>query len=85
MKWTVVYLPECEQELANLWLDPVSRADIADAANRIDRLLQRNPDQVGESRDEEGQRIVFVAPLAVLFNVKQDDRLVEVIHVWAFG
>ena len=85
MKWTVVYLPSSEQELANLWLDPLSRAEVTDAANRIDRLLRRDPDKVGESRAEEGQRIVFVAPLAVLFRVKDDDRLVEVIHVWSFA
>ena len=60
MKWTVVYLPASEQELANLWLDPLSRAEITDAANRIDCLLRRDPDTVGESRDEKGQRIVSV-------------------------
>jgi hypothetical protein len=85
MKWTVVYLPDGEQELASLWLDPLSRADVTDAANRIDRMLQRDPENVGESREEAGQRILFVAPLGVLFRVKPEDRLVEVVHVWKFA
>lgn len=85
MKWTVVYLPDAEQELAALWVDPASRADVTDASNRIDRLLQRDPEKVGESREEPDQRVVFVAPLAVLFRVTADDRLVEVIHVWKYA
>jgi hypothetical protein len=85
MKWTVVYLPAAEQELAALWVDPASRADVTDASNRIDRLLQRDPEKVGESREETDQRILFVAPLAVLFRVSPDDCLVQVIHVWKFA
>lgn len=85
MKWTVVYLPDAEQELANLWLDPASRADVTDAADRIDQLLRRDPDNVGESREETDQRVGFIAPLAVLFRVKSEDRLVEVIHVWKYA
>jgi hypothetical protein len=85
MKWTVVYLPAAEEELAALWVNPVSRADITDASNRIDRLLQRDPDKVGESREESNQRIVFVAPLAALFRVAPDDRPVEVIHLWKYA
>ena len=84
MKWTVVYLPACEQELADLWLDPASRAEIADAANRIDRLLQRDP-QAGESRENEDERVLFVAPLGALYRVNDDDCLVEVVHVWKFS
>jgi len=85
MKWTVVYLPDAEQELAALWLDPDAHADVTDAANRVDHLLRRDPEKAGESRAEEGQYVVFVAPLGVLFRVKPDDRLVEVIHVWTFS
>jgi hypothetical protein len=85
MKWTVVYLPAAEQEHADLWLDPGSRAEVTDAANRIDRMLERDPDQVGESRQEDDQRVLFVAPLGVLFRVKPQDCLVEVIHVWKFS
>ena len=85
MKWTVVYLPEAEQELATLWLDPTSRADVSDASNRLDDLLRHNPNQAGESRQVEDQRILFATPLGVLFRVKPDDCLVEVIHVWKFA
>lgn len=84
MKWTVVFLPAAEDELANLWVDPATRVEITDAANRIDQLLKRDPDQIGESREVQGLRLVFVAPLAVLFRVKADDCMVEVVHVWKF-
>ena len=84
MKWTVVYLPACEQELAQLWLDPTSRADLTDAANRLDRLLKRDP-LAGESRDQKDERVLFISPLGALYRVKADDCLVEVIHVWKFA
>ena len=81
MKHTVIWLPGAEQELADLWIDPDTRAEVADAANHIDLLLKFNPEQCGESRIDD-QRILFITPLGVLFRVKQDDRMVEVIHVW---
>jgi hypothetical protein len=84
MKYTVVWLPGAEQELADLWLDSAERADVTDASNRIDRLLRDDPERWGESREDD-QRVLFVAPLGVLFRVKPPDCLVEVIHVWRFA
>jgi hypothetical protein len=86
MKWTVVYLPAAERELTGLWIDPSAREGVTDASNRIDRMLEKDADRVGESREEAGQRILFVAPLAVLFHVsfgKSRPRLeVHLIKVW---
>jgi hypothetical protein len=83
MIFTVIWLPATEQELAALWLDATTRSRITVAADNIDRLLRRNADQVGESREKD-QRILFEDPLAVLYRVKEQDRLVEVIHVWKY-
>jgi hypothetical protein len=84
MNWTVVWLPAAEKELAALWLDPINRPQLSPAADKIDGLLRRDPLVLGESR-EGNQRIAFENPLAVLYRVKEPDRLVEVIHVWKFA
>lgn len=81
MTWTVVWLPAAEQELATLWLDLVTRPNVSPAADKIDRLLRRDPLSLGESHAGD-QRLVFEDSLAVLYRVKEPDRLVEVIHVW---
>jgi hypothetical protein len=84
MKYTVVWLPAAEQELAALWLAPATRADVTDASNRIDHLLRSDPDRWGESRSDD-QRVLFVAPLGVLLRIKPQDCLVEIVHVWKFA
>lgn len=84
MKYSVLWLPAAEQDLAACWLDPATRTMVAEAASQIDRLLQYAPQNQGESRAD-NLRVFFVAPLAVLFRVKEDDRLVEVVHVWQFA
>jgi hypothetical protein len=59
------------------------RNAVTQAANEIDRRLQTNPDQEGESRSD-GRRLLLVNPLAVLFEVVPDDRIVSVIAVWQY-
>ncbi len=84
MIYTVVWLPAAERELAALWVDPATRPGVTQAANQIDLLLRNDPDRLGESREVD-QRVLFVTPLGVLFRIKLQDRLVEVIHVWKFA
>lgn len=50
MKYTVLWKPAAEEELTRIWLAAVDRAEATAAANRMERLLQRNPDTLGESR-----------------------------------
>jgi plasmid stabilization system protein ParE len=83
MNYTVVWKPEAERRLADLWLAASDRAAVTRAANRIDQLLQTNPDQQGESRGR-GRRILIEAPLGILFVVKPADRIVQVLTVWRF-
>jgi hypothetical protein len=80
MKYTVLWLPGAEAELANLWIDETFRKTTAEAARRIDRALERNPESAGESRDA-GLRILIESPLAVTFRVSVADRLVLVLNV----
>jgi hypothetical protein len=81
MIYTVAWKPIAEQRLTNLWIAGPDRQSITNAANRIDQLLRRDPDQQGESRDAK-RRILFVPPLAVLYRVEEGDRIVHVLDVW---
>jgi hypothetical protein len=81
MMYTVTWIPSALGELANLWNNALDRRNVADAANRIDSILRLNPYAHSESRDEDF-RILFVPPLAVLFDVNDADRLVTVRAVW---
>ncbi len=84
MKWTATYKPSAEQELAALWINAPVRQAVTEAANRIDRLLQSDPHNLGESR-EGAVRIHFERPLAIQFEIHDQDCLVEVLKVWWIG
>jgi hypothetical protein len=81
MKYTVVWKPAAEQQLAQLWISAPDRAEVTAAANAIDAVLSQDPLAQGEARSD-GERIFFVEPLAVLFRVADPDRLVTVLAVW---
>jgi len=72
-------------ELATIWMraDTSQRVAVTDAAQAMDRLLQNHPDRKGESRPG-GRRILFSAPLAVLFRVVSEDSLVRVLKAWRY-
>ena len=72
-------------ELASLWTsaDSATRKAITDAANEIDRRLQRNPETEGESRGGM-ERILFVPPLGIRFEVDAQRSTVRVLHVWSY-
>jgi hypothetical protein len=81
MKWTVVWKPSIQQELAALYLVAPDRATLTAAANTIDFLLAHNPLGQGEER-EEGHRLLMVPPLAVRYTVDPGDCKVTVYAVW---
>jgi hypothetical protein len=81
MKYTVLWRRAAEATLADLWMTAVDRHAIASAADAIDDLLSRKPLELGESR-EGSSRILFLGPLAAMFTVAVDDRLVHVESIW---
>lgn len=81
MKYTVVWKPKAEQQLADLWNQASDRNAITKAANLIDHVLTRDPHSQGESRWN-SYRIMFAPPLAVYFDVSEADKLVVVVKVW---
>lgn len=83
MKYTVIWVPTAEQELAALWMDAANREAVTRASHTIDYLLGRDPLGEGEPRPG-GGRVLLVPPLGVLYEVSPDDCLVRVLHVWAF-
>ena len=84
MNYAVAYKPSAEQELARLWTVAADRNAVTAAANRIDVLLGTDPHNQGESRAD-GTRILFERPLAVRFEVSEQDRYVDVLQVWWIG
>jgi plasmid stabilization system protein ParE len=82
MKYTVVWKPRAEKELAELWLGAVDKNIVAHAVHQIDSELRDGPLEVGESR--EGRfRILCVLPLVVSYEVIEADCLVRVVRVRA--
>jgi hypothetical protein len=80
MRYTVVYKPSAEQELAQSWMAAPDRQAVTEAANRVDALLATDPLGCGESRSG-ATRVLFEPPLMVFYEVREEDRLVEVLKV----
>ena len=84
MNFTVVWKPDAEDQLAQIWLDAEHRDAVSAAANHIERALRTTPLTLGESRNEQ-TRVVVVPPLAVHFEVRNEDRIVFVLTVHQFS
>ena len=79
-RYTVVWLESARDELADLWMSQPLRRSIAKAADEIDRELAEDAPAKGrELRD--GFRFLAVFPIKILFRVREDDRIVEVLKV----
>lgn len=81
MKFTVVWTPSAQQDLAAVWLGASARSAIASAADTIDRLLARDPEAIGAARFDT-VRTFAIEPLGVDFEVVSQDRLVYVLSAW---
>lgn len=84
MKFTVLWVPSAERDLADLWNNAPDRAAVTAAADTIDSLLARDPLSQGEAR-EGARRLLFVEPLAIYYDVDPGDRLVTVHAVWRWS
>jgi hypothetical protein len=81
VEWVQIAL----DELTNIWMqaDSSLRKAITSSTHMIDRELQDNPFQQSEFRDDE-ERVLFVYPLGVQFEVDLQERIIWVLHVWRF-
>jgi hypothetical protein len=80
MKYTVTWKPSAEEKLAAIWMTASDREAVVAASGSIDHLLGHRADSVGESRSG-SVRILLVPPLAITFEVREDDRMVAVLSV----
>lgn len=73
-------------ELTNLWTkaDSAVRKATTAASHQIDKRLQIDPANEGESRSG-GRRIQFFPPLTIIFEVDEANRTVTVLHVRLYG
>jgi hypothetical protein len=82
MSYTVVWKPEAERRLAELWMEADDPERFADAANLIERELRIAPSNVGEQRIG-SIRAVIVPPIGIYFRVNSADRQVLVLTSWS--
>lgn len=71
--------------LREVWeqADDSLRQAILEATERVNERLHHEPQTKGESRTN-STRILFEAPIAVLFEVDDEKQLVNIVRSWAF-
>ena len=82
----VVWLQTALNELAGVWVqaDSAQRQAITAATHAIDKRLQTDPPNQGESRSH-GQRVLFQPPLGITFEVHPQRSLVGCCTFGGFG
>ena len=81
MRYTVCWRPTAERKLNEIWNEATDKSAVSHAADVIESELQSRADSAGESRGDEA-RFLTVAPLAIYFDVHEDDRTVDVWSVF---
>lgn len=78
--FTVTWHPDAEYELASIWVASGERKRVTLAVATIDSELATDPETKGQPV-REGLRKLDASPLRVLFAVKTEDRVAEVLIV----
>ena len=84
MRWSVLWKPRAEEQLARIWLEAEDRQAVRAAADFLDAELSQAPMSVGESRSG-SVRVAFAAPLGFELEAAEPDRVVYVLAVWRIG
>lgn len=79
MKFTVVWTEDAEEELARVWFRSTRQQRITEASNTIDKELKIDAHTKGTQKDID--RVLTIRPLAVLYHVNLEDRLVRVLSI----
>lgn len=80
MRYHIVWQPQAEQQLAAIWLASADRGQVTAASHRIEQLIGTDPWHQGESRSGT-TRMLFEHPLAVVYEIIEDDKRVRVLVV----
>jgi hypothetical protein len=78
--YSLEWLPEAENDLADIWTKASDRPEVNRAQMEIDRLLIRDPVGYGVEVAE-GLRKIEVPPLVAYYNIDTDRRHVTVSNV----
>lgn len=76
-RYTVVWQIDARDELAKIWLAASDRAAVSEATNLIDIRLARSALDEGVPVAE-GLFAIIEPPLQVIYEVREQDRVVEV-------
>lgn len=80
LRWRRVAL----NQLAAIWTAATDQNAVTTASHRIEQLLRHDPENVGEDRPN-GRRVIFDAPLVVLYRVDTTANVVRVVGVSQYG
>ena len=77
--FTVAWTPAALDDLTTAWTsaEPAVRQQINAAMTLLERHLRANADRLGESREDDGTRVLIVEPLGIEFIVSIADRMVN--------
>jgi hypothetical protein len=76
VRFTVTATTSATNELAEIWLRAADCNAVQEASDNIDDLLRSDP--LGVGIPSEPDRIFFVPPLGVVYDVKVADRMVTI-------
>jgi hypothetical protein len=76
MRYTVVSATDADDQLAAVYYQAPDKAAVTAASNAIDQYPKHDAHRKGTPRN--GDRILAIPPLEVVFTVSPDDRLVVI-------
>jgi hypothetical protein len=79
-RYTVVWIESALGELADEWMKAPDRNAVTAAVNSIDKELAVDAASKGVEMTD-GMRAYFSPPIRVLYRIREDDRIVEVLRV----
>jgi hypothetical protein len=80
MNYTVVWRREAEDQFTALWIRSVNKNAMTGYMDQIDRILEQDPHDQGESRNE-NTRLAFFRPLCVRYQIDEPAKTVTVVSI----
>jgi hypothetical protein len=82
MKYQVDWNAQALNDLNDIWLDSPDRNAVTRASAELDAALTANPLRMGVPLESSVHRLAFRPPLAIEYDVIEDDRKVKVRAVY---
>jgi hypothetical protein len=80
VRWTRTAI----SQLAAIWVNAADQQAVTAASYQIEQLLRRDPANQGEDRPN-NRRVIFIAPLVVLYRIDTTINVVTVVGVGRYG